>query len=155
MSYKEQYSAFPAETIAKWDQNKVAIDAANKILRDAGLPGYTDLNNAAKDMMQAVYEQDGYKNAVILTNSENLRAMSHIITLGTDKKKRHVPLFLLTIHGNDLPLWLRIRNIIFFTKIFKYFSSILFSFYNQRLITAPSLNTFFQCKKISYIRVAI
>lgn len=83
MSYQSQYPAFPSETIAKWDKNKAAIDAANKVLRDAGLPSYTDLNNAAKDMMQAVYEQDGYKNSVIKTNSENLRNISHVITLAT------------------------------------------------------------------------
>lgn len=81
MSYKEQYPAFPAETIAKWDKNKAAIDAVNQILRDAGLPGYTQLNNAAKDMMQAVYEQEGYQNAVIRTNSEELRSLSNVITL--------------------------------------------------------------------------
>ena len=73
---------FPAETLAFWKKNKEAIEKANQILNDAGLPTYTQLKNASKDLLIAINDQE-INNSVVTTYLKDVRDITNQISTST------------------------------------------------------------------------
>lgn len=70
---------FTPETIAKWKANKQAIAVADKVLKEAGLPTYSEMNQAITHQREALFDQDAFQNAVISTSSQEVNRINNTV----------------------------------------------------------------------------